>query len=708
VADRSGLESPRLTVAVLTGFALVFAGLSIHGYRQHSSTFDEPLHLAAGYAAVAHGDHRVDPTHPPLIRMWAALPLVFTDRTALDLSAIDSAAPAAWLQQSYGFSHRFLYVDNDADRLLYGARFMVVALGVLLGTVLFLWARAWLGLVPAVAALVLYTVEPNLAAHATLVTTDLGVTCFLFTSVYFLWRVCRTPTTANALGFAAFGALATVAKFSGMMVAPLALCLLAGAVLASRVTIRRAGGLLALLAAAMVLSVWAVYGFRYAPGPTESWLFAQPEPAPAHDLFSGAARLAAWVDDHRLLPNAFTQGFVVSQASARMLPAFLAGEYSVDGWWYYFPLAFLVKTPIALLTMVAVGLFAWVKRRDRFGRLEVTLVAVPIIVFAGFAVASQINLGLRHILPVYPFLLLVAAAGVKEVLGWRPRAGLVAVAAVAIFGVMEFAAVYPHPLTFFNQLAGGPQGGRAYLVDSNLDWGQHLKLLKRWMEENGVPHVNLAYFGSADPAYYGIDCTHLPGAPVFAEQAIARPRLPGYVAVSATVLSGVYLPRRWRLHYQPLRKLTPVAELGNSILVYWLEHWPDLTGLPDRATASSQEIDVLHRLADSVFTQQWDTRAAVYYRRYLEYRPDDASALGNLGVALMSTGRQDRALEAFGRAVRLAPADARLQRNYAMALLEIGQVDEAVAHAERAVELRPQDPAARALLRQAMVERSRR
>jgi hypothetical protein len=677
---------------VLAGFALVFGLLSVHGYRQHSSTFDEPIHLAAGYAALAHGDHRVDPTHPPFIRMWAALPLLFMDRPAVDLSAIDDAAPAAWLQQSYGFSHRFLYVDNDADRMLYAGRFMVVTLGILLGAVLFMWARAWLGFVPAV---------------ATLVTTDLGVTCFLFTSMYFLWRTCGTWTAANAGGFAAFGALATVAKFSGLVVAPLAVCVLAAAVLASRITTRRAFALLALLGAAIVLTVWAVYGFRYAPGPADSWLFAVQETLPVQERSAAAARLAGWIDEHRLLPNAFTQGLLFSQASARMLPAFLTGEYSADGWWYYFPLAFLVKTPVALIAMLAVGLVVSVGRRDRLGRLDVALVAVPVVVFAAFAVGSRINLGLRHILPIYPFLLLFAAAGTKELIGWRTHAGRVALAVVAVVAVTEFASVYPHTLTFFNHPAGGPRGGRAYLVDSNLDWGQHLKLLKQWMDDNDVRHVNLAYFGSADPAYYGIDCTHLPGAPIFAEQAIEKPRLPGYVAVSATVLSGVYLPQRWRLHYQPLQELTPVAELGNSILVYWLERWPELTDLPDRAAAASPEVDVLRRLADSVFAQQWDTRAAVYYRTYLDYRPDDATALGNMGVSLMSTGRQERALRAFRRSVRLAPADARVRRNYAMALLETGDVDEAVTQAERAVKLRPQDPAARALLRKALAERRR-
>ena len=692
-----------MTAAILVTFAVVFTLLRVHAHTQKSSTFDEPVHLAAGYAALAYGDHRLDPSHPPFMRMWTAVPLLLIPGVGPDLAPIDRTPPLTWLQQSYGFSHRFLYLENDADRLLYAARFMVVIWGVVLGILVFAWAREWLGLIPAIFALTFYTLEPNLAAHASLVTTDFGVTCFIFGAIYFLWRASRRMTTMNVAGLLTFASLAVVTKFSAFVLGPIIVCLLGIAVgRGATMTFRRACVLVVLIAASTYVGIWAIYGFRYAPGASEAWLFQLQDTSMVNQNAAGAAAVASWADARHLLPNAFTQGFLLSQGSARMLPAFLAGDYSTEGWLQYFPVALAIKTPVALIALLLIGLFFCVTRRQRLGTLNAAFLIVPVIVFLAFAMASHINLGLRHILPIYPFLLLIAAAAVKELASTRIHAARIVVAALTAVWLAEFAGVYPHMLTFFNQLVGGPRNGIRYLADSNIDWGQDLKLLKEWMDGNGVPHVNLAYFGSADPAYYGITCTYLPGAPIFAEQAVGKPDLPGYVAVSATVLSGVYLPRRWRMHYQPLRDETPVARIGNSILVFWVERWPDITRFSTRAAATPLDLDTLRNLADSVFAQRWDTRAARYYRRYLEHRPDDAAALGNFGMSLMSTGRRDEALQAFGRAVELSPNDVRVRRNFVIALLETGRVDEARAHAERVVALAPDDPSARALRHEAL------
>ncbi len=140
------------------------------------------------------------------------------------------------------------------------------------------------------------------------------------------------------------------------------------------------------------------------------------------------------------------------------------------------------------------------------------------------------------------------------------------------FWVFEFARVYPHNLAFFNQFVGGPQDGYEYLLDSNLDWGQDLKPLKKWMDQQGIQQINLAYFGTADPAYYGMQCTYLPGSPFFAQNQNSLPQLPGYVAISDTVLMGVYLNPAWRAFYKPLLKMQPVADIGYSIRVYKVDN----------------------------------------------------------------------------------------------------------------------------------------
>jgi hypothetical protein len=246
------------------------------------------------------------------------------------------------------------------------------------------------------------------------------------------------------------------------------------------------------------------------------------------------------------------------------------GKFSNRGWWYYFPLAFLIKTPIALLCMTFIGLALWAVGWKTMGR-DLLFVIGPIIIYFGTAMAGHLNIGLRHVLPIYPFVLLIAGKAVVAL--WNAKSQLLRglLGALCVFAVVESAAIYPDYLAFFNQFVGGPRNGQKYLVESNLDWGQDLKGLKLWMDQNNVQHINLSYFGTADPAYYKIDCTHLVGAPFYAEQSARMPELPGFVAVSATNLRGVYLTDRWRKFYWPLLEMKPVAMIGYSIYVYQVQ-----------------------------------------------------------------------------------------------------------------------------------------
>jgi hypothetical protein len=205
-------------------------------------------------------------------------------------------------------------------------------------------------------------------------------------------------------------------------------------------------------------------------------------------------------------------------------------------------------------------------------------IVLPIVVFMMAAMTSALNIGLRHILPIYPFVIVLAALAADHLLRRRATSARWIGAALVGVAALEFATVYPNNLAFFNRLAGGPSNGYRYLADSNIDWGQDLKPLKAWMDRSNVAHINLAYFGVADPAYYGIDCTYMGGTtiPGVAPAKLAAPRLPGYVAVSATLLDGVPFGERDRDFYKPLRDRQPAADIGGSIKVYWVERpwWP--------------------------------------------------------------------------------------------------------------------------------------
>jgi hypothetical protein len=559
----------------LLAFGLIFAFLAVSSYVRKSATWDEPQQLVSGYAALKLGNYRLDPEHPPFTRMWAALPLVFMGDARLQ------STRASWQAgDAYEFGHEFLYLDNDADRLLNRARFMIVLLGIGLGVLLFAWARELFGYWPAVGVLALVVLEPNLLAHARLVTTDLGVTCFLFGAIYFLWRTARRFTPLDLLGAAVFTGLAVTTKYSALILALLAPLLLAAAVarrdwpgVGRGETVGRralrAATIVLVLALAGYAATWAAFAFRYAPtaaGPDTHRFVTSADPY-VQETVPRLAATVDWIDRHHLLPNAASQGFLFGQVRGQQRASYFAGTHREGGRWLYFPVAVLIKTPIAILLLALGGIVALARRwKSEWETLLYLL--LPPVVFLGAAMTAALNIGLRHVLPVYPFLLLAAGSA----FAWLKDRGKTWVAGVILgIAALESLPVYPDYLTFFNRFVGGPSRGHEYLVDSNMDWGQDLAGLKRWMDRRGVDHVNLSYFGTADPAYYGIACTHLPGAPFFAEDLVAEPVLPGYVAVSATNLHGVYLDRAERDLYAPLLAREPEAVTGGTIHVYRVE-----------------------------------------------------------------------------------------------------------------------------------------
>ena len=699
---------PRIIGLVLGAFAVAFTLLTVTSGIQRSATVDEPMHLVAGYAALTAGDFRLDPSHPPLVRMWAALPLLAFDRSTTASEAIDRGAPRTWLSSSgpSDAARRFLYSRPDADRWVNTSRFMIVLLGLALGALVFSWAYEWLGFRVATLALTCFLLSPQILAHATLVTTDLGATLFIFAAAYLLWRVCRRPTWGNAAGLSAAVAAAVLTKFSGIVLGPIVIGMLGlAAWRRAEMSVARAAEIAALVALVTVAAIWAAYGFRYAPSASPAWVFDVSSDAASHASLP-LAWLAGWIDAHHLLPNAFTQG-LLSCAIGSVQRAYLFGQVSDHGWWYYFPIAFLVKTPLPLIALLLVGLGVCVVDRRRLGGWDEAFVIGPAAFYLGCAMASGINIGVRHILPIYPFVFLVASVAADRLLRVPRRTGRIALAGLMTAWVVSIGMTYPHMLTFFNTAAGGPDNGLAYLSDSNLDWGQHLKLLRQWMDDHDVRHINLAYFGQADPRYYGIDCTYLPVGVTFSSRVSQPPALPGYVAISATVLSGVYLDRQSRILYSGFRALAPAADIGHSIRVYWIDHWPEAVDAEERvdiAAAPDAEAALANRL---LFTMRWPNVAAAHYRHYLRHRPKDVQALANYGTALQVTGDLAGGVAAIREAVTLAPKDPELRLSLGLALLSAGSAGEAEAAARQAIALNPQYSAAVDLLGRALAVQGR-
>jgi hypothetical protein len=558
------------------GLALaVYATLATSSERHKSAVFDEIIHLPPGYAIVKLGDHRMNPLHPPLARVIAALPLLFLDvRVDPDDLAWRTARPWEW-------GKRFLYRWNDGDHLLFWGRLPIVALAMVLALAVFLWARRLWGLPAGFLALFLCVLNPDVLAHGHLATNDLPVVLFVFLSVVAFERLVERVTVARVLSVALAVGAAFATKFSAFALPPILLALsavvalrpesLAVAIGPTREIRGRGAKLLVLVGVVVVVGalamvvVWAAYGFQsdLTPDPAVDAFMHQNDTPPA----SAALRIGARLTRGTLLPEAWVWGFLNCFKSFASRPSFLLGAHSDTGWWYYFPVAIALKAPLALLILVlAAAVLAWTHPAP--GRAQ-WFVWLPPAIFLALTMTQNINIGHRHVLALYPFLF-VAASRVAT-LAWsaRARGGRAAVAILALWYAGSVLRVHPNYLAYFNEAAGGPSQGWRWLVDSNVDWGQDLPGLKRYMDSSGIPRVVLCYFGTADPAYYGIAADRLPSYQPPPPSTVVRAVKPGdVVAVSATHLQGLYLDAEMQPLMALLRARAPIATIGHSIFVY--------------------------------------------------------------------------------------------------------------------------------------------
>jgi hypothetical protein len=572
VTDSS--RRPGRELAIVAAAVAVYVALAVTSMRGRAAVFDEGAHLPAGYTYLARGDHRLNPEHPPLLKILAAAPL-----RLLDVQAGPSDDEAWALRRQWEYGRRFLYRWNDADRLLFLGRLPIVALGALLCVAVFSWTRRHWGLPAAALAVVLCALSPEVLAHGQLVTTDLGVTLFLFLAVIAFERVLESvrPLRTLLCGLAVGAALAS--KFSALVLGPILLGLTLVALWRRRrdLTVPPPLHLLGSLLAIGIVSlavVWASYGFerRLSPEPAVEAAFEWSRVTPDRGPVAGAAH---FVREARLLPEAYVFGFLRFYRHSETRPAFLMGRLSQEGWWYYFPATFALKTPLALVALLVLSFLVRPKTESAWAPWVLWL---PVVVYLIVTQMRGLNIGHRHLLPLHPFLF-AAAGGCAAWALAHPRRRLVLPIVGVLSGWYAFSSlrVYPHFLAHFNELAGGPAGGYRYLVDSNLDWGQDLKGLARALSERGIPAVKLSYFGSADPEYYGLRGEMLPSQMLPPPATVTRRVEKGdVVAISATNLQGVYLDPALQPFLADLRARPPLFTVGHAIFVYKVDRAWDL------------------------------------------------------------------------------------------------------------------------------------
>lgn len=511
-----------------------------------SPVVDEQSHISRGVSVLRTGDARLQIGHPIGLNLWQALPL------ALDPSIQLPLDHEAWLTAAWDrFGDQFLWhVNANPDGIVFRARVMVMLLTLVLGALVFRWARELHGPGAGLLALALYTLDPNVIAHGMLATTDLGVTLFVFAATYALWRATRSDERRWYVATGALAGLALVTKYSALFLIPVFAVLLAFQ-LRGRVSLRLILRRSAFIIVLAVLVVLAIYLLRI-------------------DLYlSELSFLMANMQTH---------------------PSFLLGERSIEGWWYYFLVTFVLKTPLPTLLFVLAGLGISLRQQPRVesqgGGAQTSSTSVsqaafliaPPALYLLFSVASGFNVGYRHLLPALPFLFVYVSQVARMRLslpssspaiaaqrrGFSPQSLAVIVVLVAWLGLSSFGA-HPDFIAYFNEAAPAPRYD--VLIDSNLDWGQSLKQLRAYLEANSIERVKLSYFGTADPSAYGIAYDPLPRwpPPQTTDFVSANPA-PGAYAISASNLQGVLLDDPSTFDW--FRHRRPDAIVGQSILVY--------------------------------------------------------------------------------------------------------------------------------------------
>jgi len=540
-------------VACLAALIFVFVLRCSRTHRVFNDTADEAVHIACGLEVIEKHQYTLEPQHPPLARVLLAIPAYLAGLRSKPHTRL-------WHGASSDFYWRTLSMARVGT--LFWAPFLILYV--------YRWGRQLYGRGAGVGAAALAAFSPNLMAHAGLATLDFAAATSIFISLYYFWCWSQRPGPRRCLAAAfAFGA-AVLVKFSALaMVPPVALAFFLigrrskiASILGERRSIWNSlqeslgRGALFLIAAALI--VWGGYGFDV--GPLGRPVFRPAMGSMAHALEHKAEIVAG----QRALPAPrFWRGVLdVAGHNAEGHPCYLLGRVSLFGWWYYFPVALAVKTTIPLLLMVGLSVAAClaVFRREDARPAEYPLAAAVIIL--GICMKSSLNLGIRHILPIYPFFALLAAGLFADTNRRRPRLGKALAGigiALAAWHIAESLLASPDYLAYFNEAARGRE--EKFLLDSNLDWGQDLERLRQFLAEKKISTIYLSYFGAADPASRGI--------------AGARPlpaglRPTGWVAVSKNHIAGLALEHdfRWLTAY------TPAARIGKSILVYYFPSPP--------------------------------------------------------------------------------------------------------------------------------------
>lgn len=551
---------------------LAFFSLTLVAANRESVTVDEFRHLSTGVYYWQSGDFSFDSATPPLWKLALSLPAY--------AAGAEKISPPEKYAAYGGWAPWFMATDFMANNgraypsfLLYARLVNILAAGICL-VYLYWRARRSFGPAAALYGTAFLAFSPTFLAHSHYATTDIIVCLTLTILVFQLVDFVRRPTWFFLVAVAALLGLSMLCKFSAVLL----LFPAAGVIALKSRQLGEAAGdkasrtpgrtvtvfLMPALLAAVTFVLVVNIPFRFA-GVGATLADISPRSKILHTVSMtplGQVPIP--------LPRAFVEGFDRQKADSDYaeFPAYFRGQWSERGFWYYYLAAFCLKETIPFVLLLVLVLSG--KKHAASGSVSrpetILLWFVPVSMFIVLSFLNRLDVGVRYLLPAYPFLCYFYSGYFANRSARKPVR--VFLLALLLLHVLSVARVAPHYTAYFNEIIGGPAYGHEYLIDSNLDWGQDLIGLGQYMKKQGIDKVQLAYFGHALPELYGIRYEPLIEAPT-----------PGYVAISASLLQGqpyllTYLSPPYQSdfdHYSFMRAFNPIARIGYSIMVYRIE-----------------------------------------------------------------------------------------------------------------------------------------
>lgn len=564
----------RKAEAVCAALLLLMAANLFASISRKSITNDEIVHIPAGYYHLVTGEFQLNNEHPPLVKMWAALPLLFVQP---DEPPAPKTENENFMERTWGFHERFWQANRARfQTVTFWPRLMMIPITLAFGALIFVFARKLFGETAALISVALYVLEPTVLAHGRIVHTDVPAALVYLLFFFTLHYYSEAPGLKRALLLGLACGVALLTKFSMLVVVPvLAVYLLARLFVNWRDSRQRSqvfihGGLVTVV---ILFLVNAAYSFQHPALEASDMRWVEMKSPALLGFVTAGIRVLS-----KIIPTYYLFGVYNIEVHNHYGHATsLLGQYSDLGWWYYFPVAFALKTtlPFLVLAIAALGWAVWrltIKHKGKRDKRFLWLV-VPVGIYAAISLTSHINIGIRHFLPVYPFLFIAGGALLAQLLHVRKKLGIAVL--VVLFGWMSFEAVrtFPDYTPYMNQLASRHPRWY-YLSDSNVEWGDDVGALAAYLKARGETKVRAALSaGWSSLRLYDVeylDFTSMPpgSTPETRYVAIGASELNGST-VFVGAIDGVPLSQEQRVNFfARYRDRKPEAVFGGSIYLF--------------------------------------------------------------------------------------------------------------------------------------------